>query len=67
MAHSIYGIATTINAANYVIFIALEKVLDLNHPEVVYIQNCFICKFLIICCVILIGYPSLYGTNIGIT
>lgn len=33
VAHSIYGIASTINAANYVIFIALEKVLELNHPE----------------------------------
>ncbi|KAK4881091.1 hypothetical protein RN001_004410 [Aquatica leii] len=32
VAHSIYGIASAINAANYVIFIALEKVLDLNHP-----------------------------------
>jgi len=34
VAHSIYGIASTINAANYVMFIALEKVLNLNHPEV---------------------------------
>lgn len=33
VAHSIYGVATTINAANYVLFIALEKVLSLNHPE----------------------------------
>ncbi|KAG8233166.1 hypothetical protein J437_LFUL012591 [Ladona fulva] len=33
VAHSIYGVASTINAANYVIFIALEKVLTLNHPE----------------------------------
>lgn len=34
VAHSIYGVASTINAANYVIFLALEKVLKLNHPEV---------------------------------
>lgn len=33
VAHSIYGVASTINAANYVLFIALEKVLALNHPE----------------------------------
>ncbi|KAJ1532248.1 hypothetical protein ONE63_000864 [Megalurothrips usitatus] len=33
VAHSIYGVASTINAANYVMFIALERVLNLNHPE----------------------------------
>ncbi|XP_076384890.1 geranylgeranyl pyrophosphate synthase quemao isoform X3 [Megalopta genalis] len=33
VAHNIYGIASTINAANYVLFIALEKVIALNHPE----------------------------------
>ncbi|KAL0281400.1 UNVERIFIED_CONTAM: hypothetical protein PYX00_002397 [Menopon gallinae] len=33
VAHSIYGVASTINAANYVLFIALEKVLSLDHPE----------------------------------
>ncbi|XP_034193430.1 geranylgeranyl pyrophosphate synthase quemao isoform X2 [Osmia lignaria lignaria] len=33
VAHNIYGTASTINAANYVIFIALERVLALNHPE----------------------------------
>ncbi|XP_011876896.1 PREDICTED: geranylgeranyl pyrophosphate synthase-like isoform X2 [Vollenhovia emeryi] len=33
VAHSIYGIANTINAANYVTFIALERVLSLQHPE----------------------------------
>lgn len=35
VAHSIYGVASTINAANYVMFIALEKVLTLNHSEVI--------------------------------
>ena len=34
VAHSIYGVASTINAANYVLFIALEKVISLKHPEV---------------------------------
>lgn len=33
VAHSIYGVASTINAANYVIFLALEKLLTLDHPE----------------------------------
>ncbi|XP_076646183.1 geranylgeranyl pyrophosphate synthase quemao isoform X2 [Halictus rubicundus] len=33
VAHNIYGIASTINAANYALFIALEKVIALNHPE----------------------------------
>ncbi|KAK0169083.1 hypothetical protein PV327_002829 [Microctonus hyperodae] len=33
VAHSIFGVASTINAANYVLFIALERVLALNHPE----------------------------------
>jgi len=33
VAHSIYGVASTINAANYVFFIALERLLSLNHPE----------------------------------
>jgi geranylgeranyl diphosphate synthase type 3 len=28
-----YGVASTINAANSVLFIALERVLSLNHPE----------------------------------
>ncbi|CAK1545968.1 unnamed protein product [Leptosia nina] len=32
VAHSIYGIASTINAANYVMTIALEKTLQLGHP-----------------------------------
>ncbi|KAJ8965447.1 hypothetical protein NQ317_006445 [Molorchus minor] len=35
VAHSIYGVASTINSANYASFIALERVLDLNHPEAV--------------------------------
>ncbi|XP_041970382.1 geranylgeranyl pyrophosphate synthase [Aricia agestis] len=32
VAHSIYGIASTINAANYAMIIALEKTLQLGHP-----------------------------------
>ncbi|XP_037815588.1 geranylgeranyl pyrophosphate synthase isoform X2 [Lucilia sericata] len=33
VAHSIYGVASTINAANYVLFLALEKVQQLGHPD----------------------------------
>nr|AGX25357.1 geranylgeranyl diphosphate synthase [Pissodes strobi] len=33
VAHSIYGIPSTINAANYASFIALERVQMLEHPE----------------------------------
>lgn len=41
VAHSIFGVASTINASNYVYFLGLEKVLGLNHPEV-----CFIISFI---------------------
>jgi geranylgeranyl diphosphate synthase type 3 len=33
VAHKIFGIPTTINCANYVYFIALERVLDLGNQE----------------------------------
>lgn len=33
VAHSIYGVAHTINAANYIYFQGLQKVLSLKHPE----------------------------------
>ncbi|XP_023692035.1 geranylgeranyl pyrophosphate synthase [Paramormyrops kingsleyae] len=35
VAHSIYGVASVINSANYVYFLGLEKVLTLQHPEAV--------------------------------
>ncbi|XP_031157317.1 geranylgeranyl pyrophosphate synthase-like [Sander lucioperca] len=35
VAHSIYGIPSVINTANYVYFLGLEKVLTLEHPEAV--------------------------------
>ncbi|KAL3280388.1 hypothetical protein HHI36_017873 [Cryptolaemus montrouzieri] len=35
VAHAIYGVPSTINAANYGMFIALERVLELQHPEAV--------------------------------
>ncbi|XP_053393023.1 geranylgeranyl pyrophosphate synthase-like [Mercenaria mercenaria] len=33
VAHNIYGVAHTINSANYVYFLGLQKVLSLEHPE----------------------------------
>ncbi|KAG5895637.1 hypothetical protein JTB14_008646 [Gonioctena quinquepunctata] len=35
VAHSIYGVASTINTANYSSFIALERVMDLHHQEAI--------------------------------
>ncbi|XP_077350519.1 geranylgeranyl pyrophosphate synthase [Festucalex cinctus] len=35
VAHSIYGVPSVINSANYVYFLGLEKVLTLNDPEAV--------------------------------
>ena len=35
VAHAIYGVANTINCANYVYFTALEKCIRLNNPECV--------------------------------
>jgi len=32
-AHTIYGVASTINAANYVHFMGLDRVQSLNHPK----------------------------------
>lgn len=34
VAHSIYGVASTINAANYVFILALEEVQKLEHDDV---------------------------------
>lgn len=39
VAHSIYGVASTISAANYVLFLALEKVLHLDHPDATHVYN----------------------------
>eukprot|EP00096_Caligus_rogercresseyi_P009356 TRINITY_DN3162_c0_g1_i1.p1 TRINITY_DN3162_c0_g1~~TRINITY_DN3162_c0_g1_i1.p1 ORF type:complete len:304 (+),score=69.41 TRINITY_DN3162_c0_g1_i1:1057-1968(+) len=33
VSHKIFGEPSTINCANYVMFIALEKVIELNHPS----------------------------------
>nr|XP_031297236.1 geranylgeranyl pyrophosphate synthase-like [Camelus dromedarius] len=35
VAHSIYGIPSDINSANYMYFLGLEKVLTLDHPDAV--------------------------------
>lgn len=34
VAHHIYGVASTINAANYTYFLGLEKALTLDHPQI---------------------------------
>ncbi|XP_026674187.1 geranylgeranyl pyrophosphate synthase [Ceratina calcarata] len=41
VAHNIYGTASTINSANYVMFIALERILALDQPEAtqVYVEQ----------------------------
>jgi len=46
VAHSIYGVASAINAGNYVYFLGLEKVLGLNHPQV--FHNYYLSQELII-------------------
>ena len=33
VAHSIYGVAQSINSANYVYFLALEKIMAMGHPR----------------------------------
>jgi geranylgeranyl diphosphate synthase type 3 len=33
VAHSIYGVASTINAANYILLRGLKRAQSLNHPE----------------------------------
>lgn len=33
VAHHIFGVPSTINSANYVYFLGLEKTLNLGHPE----------------------------------
>lgn len=39
VAHAIYGVPSSINAANYCLFIALERVLELKNPEAVRVYN----------------------------
>jgi len=34
-AHTVYGVASTISAAMYVIFISLHRVLSINRPEMI--------------------------------
>lgn len=39
VAHSIYGVAMTINAANYAFFVALDKAQQLKHPDAIKIYT----------------------------
>lgn len=50
VAHHIYGTPITINAANYTYFLAMQKALTLEHPQVAEIftgrfSSCFILSF----------------------
>jgi len=44
VAHKIYGIPLTINAANYIYFLAMQKALTLEHPDVtnIFIRELFL-------------------------
>ena len=33
VAHNIYGVATTLNSANYIYFVGLKKLLEMGKPE----------------------------------
>ena len=33
VAHRVFGVASSINSANYIYFVAMDKVLKLNHPK----------------------------------
>ena len=47
VAHSIYGVAHTINSANYVYFLALEKTSAMGHPRGVAIfTSGFMCEYM---------------------
>lgn len=57
VAHSIFGVASTINSANYVMFIGLEKVLTLKHNEVAWLfqKTVSFIKFVVIVKMNLLG------------
>ena len=44
VAHSIFGIAQTLNSANYVYFCALQDLLKLNNPETIKIYTDELCN-----------------------
>ena len=58
VAHHIYGVAHTINSANYVYFLGLQKALTLQHPEVtrVFTGNSFIAYIHLV-----YSKPAIYG------
>ena len=39
MAHNVFGVAQTINSANFVYFEALQRTLKLGHPDAVNIYT----------------------------
>lgn len=40
VAHNVFGVAQTINSANFIYFEALQRTLQLGHPEAVNIYTC---------------------------
>ena len=44
MAHSIFGVAQTLNSANYVYFVALQELARLENPEAVRIYTEELCN-----------------------
>lgn len=44
MAHSVFGVAQTINSGNYVYFLALQELLKLNNPKLVEIYSEELCN-----------------------
>ena len=43
VAHHIFGVASTINAANYAYFLGLEKVFSLNHSDATKVYTGSVC------------------------
>lgn len=44
MAHSIFGVAQTLNSANYMYFVALQELVKLNNPKALYIYTEEMCN-----------------------
>ena len=40
VAHRVFGVASAINSANYIYFVAMDRTLKLNHPRAMEIFTC---------------------------
>lgn len=63
VAHSIFGVAQTINSANYVYFLALEKTMALGHAKGVEIFTSKVAHQLYNIPSLLTAYLSAYGSG----